>query len=123
MSRTLLSLAGFQVILIGRFWVIAEVGVSAYRVGIHRGTESASVAPVPNQANQIAPQQQVSDAGHERGMLRSQIEQRDKAVASLRHELEQQSAVMGRMKIAGSQMETDLHNGQAGRVFFKSDLT
>jgi hypothetical protein len=24
MSRTLLSLAGFQVILIGRFWVIAE---------------------------------------------------------------------------------------------------
>jgi uncharacterized protein YjbJ (UPF0337 family) len=26
MSRTLLSLAGFQVILSGRFWVIAEVG-------------------------------------------------------------------------------------------------
>jgi len=25
MSRTLLSLAGFQVILTGRFWVIAEV--------------------------------------------------------------------------------------------------
>ena len=25
MSQTLLSLAGFQVILIGRFWVIAEV--------------------------------------------------------------------------------------------------
>ena len=91
------------------------LGVSAYRVGIHRGTESASVAPEPNQANQIALQRQVSDAGHEREILRSQIEQRDKAVASLRHELEQQSAEMGRMKIAGSQMETDLHNGQAGR--------
>ncbi|MFZ0359841.1 MAG: hypothetical protein WAL58_05350, partial [Terriglobales bacterium] len=26
MSRTLLSLAGFQVIITGRFWVIAEVG-------------------------------------------------------------------------------------------------
>jgi hypothetical protein len=26
MSRTLLSLAGFQVITIGRFWVIAEAG-------------------------------------------------------------------------------------------------
>jgi hypothetical protein len=26
MSRTLLSLAGFQVIISGRFWVIAEVG-------------------------------------------------------------------------------------------------
>ena len=96
------------------------LGVSAYRVGIHRGTESASVAPVPNpgnqnQANQIALQRQVSDAGHEREILRSQIEQRDRAVASLRHELAQQSAVMGRMKVAGSQMETDLHSGQAGR--------
>jgi hypothetical protein len=96
------------------------LGVSAYRVGIHRGTESASVAPVPspgnqNQANQIALLQQVSDAGQEREILRSQIEQRDKAMASLRHELDQQSAEMGRMKIAGSQMETDLHNGQAGR--------
>lgn len=96
------------------------LGVSAYRVGIHRGTESASVAPVPNQgnqnqANQIALLQRVSDAGHEREILRAQIEQRDKAVASLRHELEQQSTEMGRMKIAGSRMETDLHNGQAGR--------
>lgn len=103
------------------------LGVSAYRVGIQRGTEFASVAPVPNQANQIALQQQVSDAGHERETLRSLIEQRDKAVASLRFELEQQSAEMGRMKIAESQMMTDLHNGQAGRqagrVFFKSDLT
>ena len=91
------------------------LAVSAYRVGIHRGTQSASVAPLPNQANQTALQQQVSDAGHEREILRSQMEQRDKAIASLRHELEQQSAEMGRMKITGSQMETDLHNGRAGR--------
>jgi hypothetical protein len=91
------------------------LGVSAYRVGIHRGTDSGSVAPVPNQANRIALLQQVSDAAHEREALRSQIEQRDKAVASLRHQLEQQSAEMGRMKIARSQMETDLHNGRAGR--------
>jgi hypothetical protein len=31
MSQTLLSLAGFQVILSGRFWVIAEVRVSVHR--------------------------------------------------------------------------------------------
>ena len=100
--------------------LFVALGVSAYRVGIHRGTESASVAPVPNpgnqnQANQIALLQQVSDAGHEREILRSQIEQRDKAVASLRRELEQQSAEMGRMKLAQNQLETDLQNGQAGR--------
>jgi len=91
------------------------LGVSAYRVGIHHGSEVASVAPVKNQSTQTALQQQVSDAGHEREILRSRIEQRDKAIASLRRELEQQSAEIGRMKISGSQMETDLHNGQAGR--------
>src|SRR5258706_15965840 len=58
-----------------------SLGVSAYRVGIRRGTESASVTPVSipgnqNQANQMALLQKLSDAGHEREILRSQIEQR-----------------------------------------------
>jgi hypothetical protein len=41
MSQTLLSLAGFQVILIGRFWVIAEakawrpLGLSATPVNLN----------------------------------------------------------------------------------------
>jgi len=91
------------------------LGVSAYRVGIHRGTESASIDPVPNQENQTALLQQVSDAGHEREILRSQIEQRDKAIASLRRELEQQSSEMGRMKLAQNQLEADVQRGQAGR--------
>ena len=95
--------------------LFVALGVSAYRVGIHRGTESASVAPIPNQANQIALQQQVSDAGREREVLHSQIDQRDKAMASLRHELEQQSTGMSRMKLAQNQLEADLQNGQAGR--------
>jgi hypothetical protein len=95
--------------------LFVALGVSAYRVGIHRGTESASVAPVPSQANQTALLQQVSDAGYEREILRSQIEQRDKAVASLRHELEQQSAEMERMKVAQIRLGTELQNGQAGR--------
>jgi len=95
--------------------LFGALGVSAYRVGIHRGTESASVAPVPSQANQAALLQQVSDAGYEREILRSQIEQRDKAVASLRHELEQQSAEMERMKVAQIRLGTELQNGQAGR--------
>lgn len=111
--------------------LFVALGLSSYRVGIHRGTESASVAPAPNQgnqpqSNQTALLQQVSDAGHEREILRSQIEQRDKAVTSLRHELEQQAAEMGRMKIAENQMQADLHSGQAGQQGLlqeRSDLT
>jgi Anti-sigma-K factor rskA len=100
--------------------LLVALGVSAYRVGIHHGTESASVAPVPshgnqNQANQTALLQQVSDAGHEREILRSQIEQRDKAVASLRHALERQSAEIARMKVAQNRLGSELQNGQAGR--------
>jgi len=95
--------------------LIVALAVSAYRVGIHRGTESASVAPLQNHSTQTALLQQVSDAGHEREILRSQIQQRDRAISSLRHELEQQSAEVGRMKLAQNQLETDLLTGQAGR--------
>jgi hypothetical protein len=100
--------------------LFVALGISVYRIGIHRGTQSAAATPVPipedqNHANQIALLQQVSDAGHEREILRSQIEQRDKMVASLRHELKQQSAEMGRMTVAQSRLETEMQSGQAGR--------
>jgi Putative zinc-finger len=101
------------------------LGVSAYRVGIHRGSESAAVVPAPQQENQIALRQQESDAGHERDVRRSQIEQRDQAIASLRHALEQQSAEMGRMRLAQNQLEADLQTAQAGKqglVQERSDL-
>ncbi len=49
MSRTLLSLAGFQVIISGRFWVIAEVerimtAFKSYRV-THEYTQTNPAAP------------------------------------------------------------------------------
>lgn len=91
------------------------LGVSAYRVGIHRGTESASVFQAHDQANQIALQQRLSDGGHEREVLRSQMAQRDQTVANLRRQLEQQSAEMGRMRLAENQLETNLQNGQSGQ--------
>ncbi len=91
------------------------LGISAYRVGIRRGTESTSVSPARDQANQMALQQQLSDAGREREVLRSQMAQRDQTVSNLRRQLEQQSAEMGRMRLAENQMEANLQNGQAGR--------
>ena len=100
--------------------LFVALGVSVYRIGIHRGTQSASATPVPipedqNHANQIALLQQVSDAGHEGEILRSQIEQRDQVIGTLRNELEQQAAEMGRMTVAQSRLETELQSRQAGR--------
>ena len=91
------------------------LGVSAYQVGIRRGVRSAAATLPPNQANQAAFEQQVSDAGHEREVLRAQIEQRDKDISSLRRELERRGVEMGRMNRAQDQLESDLQNGQAGR--------
>jgi len=91
------------------------LGVSAYQVGIRRGVRSAAVTLPPTQANQLAFEQQVSDAGHEHEVLRAQIEQRDKDISSLRRELERRGVEMGRIKLAQTQLEIDLQNGQAGR--------
>lgn len=91
------------------------LGVSAYQVGIRRGARAAVVTSPSRQQDNPALEQQVSDAGHEREVLRSQMAQRDQLVAGLRHQLEQQSAEMGRMRLAENQLETDLQNGQAGR--------
>ena len=90
------------------------LGVSAYQVGIRRGVRTA-ITPPSGQKDSVALEQRVSDVAYEREVLRAQIEQRDKESASLRREMAQQSAEMGRMKLAQTQLETDLHNGQAGR--------
>ena len=102
------------------------LGVSAYQVGVRRAVKTAVITPPASQNNATALEQQVSDAGHEREMLRAQMAQRDHLIADLRRQFEQQSAEMGRMKIAQSQLEADLQNGQAGRQALlqeRSDIT
>jgi hypothetical protein len=91
------------------------LGVSAYQVGIHRGAKTVAVAPPTSQKPATALEQQVSDAGREREVVRAQMTQRDHLIDDLRHQLEQQSAEMARMKLAQNQLETDLENRQAGR--------
>jgi hypothetical protein len=91
------------------------LGVSAYQVGIRGGVKTASTMPIPVQKDSVALEQQVSAAAHERELLRSQIGQRDKEIASLRNQQEQQSAEMGRMKLVESQLQNDLESKQAGR--------
>jgi hypothetical protein len=98
------------------------LGVSAYRVGVRRGIQSAVVSPAPDQTNQIALQQQVSDAGHEREVLRSEMVRRDQLIADLKRRLEQQSADVGRMRLAQNQLETDLRSERAGRQAGRQDL-
>jgi hypothetical protein len=91
------------------------LGVSAYQVGIHRGVKTASTISIPTQTDSFALEQQVSDAAHEREVLRSQIGQRDKEITSIRRQQEQELAEVGRMKLVESQLKSDLESRQAGR--------
>jgi hypothetical protein len=102
------------------------LGLSAYRVGMRRGVKTAAVTPPARQEPAPPLELQVSDAAHEREVLRAQMVQRDHVIVDLRHQLEQQSTGMSRMKSAQTKLEIDLENGQAGRQALlqeRSDVT
>jgi hypothetical protein len=91
-------------------------GVYAYRVSLHHPADVAERAPLHlNAANQASLEEELSDVGHERQIARAQIEQRDKTIASLRHQLTEQSAEIIQMKAAQTQLENDLRAGDANR--------
>lgn len=88
------------------------LGVSAYRVGVHPSRKTTAVTPIASQ-NNAALQQQVSDAGHEREVLRAQMAQRDHVISDLRRQLELQSAEISHRKTSQDQLGSNLQNSQA----------
>jgi hypothetical protein len=92
------------------------LGLCAYQVGIRRGTNAVHVtAPHPDTQSQISLEEKLSDAGHEREVARSQVEQRDRLIANLRRQLEQQSAKLDQLKAAQDQSEEAFRSADAGR--------
>lgn len=94
------------------------IGFFAYRVGMRRAAEVAK-APT-SQATQQGPspaqsslEEQLSDAGHDHEVARAEIAQRDKMISELRRQLARQSAEIGKMKAAQTQLETNLRAGDA----------
>jgi predicted nuclease with TOPRIM domain len=96
--------------------------LSAYWVGVRHGTDvakSTSPAPavqIPSATDTAASlEEQLSDAAHERELARTQIAQRDKALADLRRQLQQQSAEIGRMKETQDKLEATVQSDQSGK--------
>jgi hypothetical protein len=87
----------------------------AYEVGIRRGPQVANVTAAPNTRDQISLEEKLSDASHEAEVAHSQVGQRDKVIADLHRQLEQQSARMDQMKAAQEQSDAALHGADAGR--------
>jgi hypothetical protein len=101
------------------------LGVSTFQVGIRWGVKSAVVRPIVQRTDSVL-EQRVSDAGHERNILRTQIAERNRQISSLQHELAQESSEMVRMKLAQAKLETELQNWRADKQDLlqqQSDLT
>jgi archaellum component FlaC len=92
----------------------------AYRVGMRRGTDIAKAPPPQITKQEAFPAQasieeQLSDAGHDRAVVNTEIARRDRMIADLRHQLARQSAEINQMKAAQNQLETNLRAGDASR--------
>jgi hypothetical protein len=87
----------------------------AYEVGIGRGTHVANVTAAPHTQDQISLEEKLSDASHEAEVAHSQVGQRDKVIADLHRQLEQQSAKMDQMKVAQEQSDAALRSAESGR--------
>jgi len=100
--------------------LVVAVGFFAYRIGTHRATEVVR-APQPQPSKQeptraqSSLEEQLSDAGHDRAVARSEVAQRDKMITDLRRQLARESAEIGELKAAQTQLETNLRAGDATR--------
>ena len=97
------------------------LGLSMYWAGVRHGADVVKSPSIPALQPPSAPgsavslEEQLSDFAHEREIARSQIAQRDKALADLRRQLQQQSAEISGMKEAQDKLEATVQSDQAGK--------
>jgi peptidoglycan hydrolase CwlO-like protein len=100
--------------------LVVAVGFFAYRIGAHRATDVVR-APQPQPSEQeptraqASLEEQLSDAGHDREVARAEVAQRDRMITDLRRQLGRESAEIGELKAAQTQLETNLRAGDATR--------
>ena len=107
-------------------WMLYAAGVLlfvalsffAYRIGIRRGADTAKAVPAPPSTSapvQPSLEEQLSDAGYDHEVARTEIAHRDRMIADLRHQLDRQSAEITQMKVAQDRLQKDVRAGDASR--------
>jgi hypothetical protein len=97
--------ASFAAVLV----LTCVLGIYAYRTGRSRSSEVAQTTVGAANANLTALEQELSDAGHERGVLEAQLSERDRTIPILRREIAIQSAALGEMKAAQASWKDSLN--------------
>jgi hypothetical protein len=89
------------------------LGIYSYRMGRSRSVEVTQKTPSTPDTQIEALEQQMSDSGHERNDLRTELAERDRVISDLRHQVQMQSASLDEMKSAQADREKSIRNNEA----------
>ena len=94
----------------------AALGIYAYRAG--RSSREPAIAPVNSASADTridALEQRISDAGHDREVLKGQLAERDNLIQELRQQTEQESRALNEMKAEKANLEQSLQAGDTAK--------
>ena len=97
------------------------LGIYSYRMGKSRSVDVAQKISAAPETQIEALEQQMSDAGHERNDLRTQLAQRDRVISDLRNQIQKQSASLEDMKSAQANLEKTIQNEEAEKQHNSQD--
>jgi Putative zinc-finger len=89
------------------------LGIYSYRRGRSRNTEVVRVISNSSDPRVGALEQQLSDAGHEREILKAQLGERDRVIADLKRRVDDESASLNEMKATEANLEKSLQTDEA----------
>jgi hypothetical protein len=90
--------------------VVLSVALAIYsfQVGKHKGQDVVRATPTNPDRRLDALEQRISDAGHDREVLRAELVERDRVIAELRRQVENQSSALNETKSARTSLEQSL---------------
>jgi hypothetical protein len=86
------------------------LGIYAYQAGQRRTSPAVRVTSAPADGNVNVLEQKLSDAGHEREVLKAQLDERDRMVQQLQRQIADESAALSEAKSAQANLERSLQD-------------
>ncbi len=86
------------------------LGIYAYQVGRRHASPVVRVTSTPADGNVNALEQKLSDAGHDREVLKAQVAERDRMIRELQRQIEDESAALTDAKSAQANLERSLQD-------------
>jgi len=86
------------------------LGIYAYQVGRRHASPVFRVTSAPASDNLNALERQLSDAGHDRQVLKAQLDERDRMIRQLQRQIEDESSALKEAKSAQANLERSLQD-------------